>query len=342
MSNQQDVEKRIQHNATDSAVMHGLYATVHNDWSDEIKDYDITPYTDSSEAFHDGDYDEIKKRAKSDGYLYIKGAVDVERNMSLRNDVLRICNEHNLLIKDDILRDDINVNSGSGPTLFWDKCVKLQSFNEYLHKEPAVLKLFSHILGEEYVLLPRALFRFFKNNGEFSKLHQDFWYSGVAQNMWTAWVPIGDIPMDKGVVVTAKDSHTKIGIVPNEDRFYDQNNQITFKLNKDDYEWLASDFESGDVLFFTCLTTHFSTTNTTNHLRLSADYRFIPTSDPIADYFFIPHMTEHTWDDIYEDWDSTEYQRYWSHLESKFISPDEIDDTTNSIMSHTTQFQSNI
>ena len=203
-------------------------------------------------------------------------------------------------------------------------------------------KLFSHIYGEEFVLLPRVLFRFFKNNGEFSKLHQDFWYSGVAKNMWTAWVPLGDIPMDKGVIVTAKNSHLNIGIVPNEDRFYDQSNQITYKLNKDDHEWLASDFESGDVLFFNCLSTHFSTTNTTNHLRLSADYRFIPTSDPIADYFFIPHMTEHTWDDIYEDWDSTDYQRYWSHLESKFISPDEIDDTTNTIMSHTTQFQSNI
>ena len=88
-----DVEKRIQHNATDSAVMHGLYETVHNDWSGDINDYDISPYTDSSEAFHEGDYDEIKKRAKLDGYLYIKGILDVKRNMSLRDDVLRVCAE---------------------------------------------------------------------------------------------------------------------------------------------------------------------------------------------------------------------------------------------------------
>ena len=131
-----DVEKRIQHNATDSAVMHGLYETIHNDWSGDINDYDISPYTDSSEAFHDGDYDEIKKRAKLDGYLYIKGILDVKRNMSLRDDVLRVCAEQNLLLKDDILRDDVDVNSGSGPTVFWDNFVKLQSFNEYLHKEP--------------------------------------------------------------------------------------------------------------------------------------------------------------------------------------------------------------
>ena len=83
-----------------------------------INDYDISPYTDSSEAFHDGDYDEIKKRAKLDGYLYIKGILDVKRNMSLRDDVLRICAEQNLLLKDDILRDDVDVNSGSGPTAF--------------------------------------------------------------------------------------------------------------------------------------------------------------------------------------------------------------------------------
>ena len=144
MSNQQDVENRIQHNATDSAVKYGLYKTVYNDWSGDINDYDISPYTDSSEAFHEGDYDEIKKRAKLDGYLYIKGAVDVKRNMSLRDDVLRICNEQNVLLKDDILRDEVDVNSGSGPTVFWDKCVKLQSFNEYLHKELPLHKLFSH------------------------------------------------------------------------------------------------------------------------------------------------------------------------------------------------------
>ena len=49
-------------------------------------------------------------------------------------------------------------------------------------------------------------------------------------------------------------------------------------------------------------------------------------------------MTEYTWDEIYEDWDSTDYQWYWSHLESKFVSADKIDDITNNIMSHTTQF----
>ena len=61
MSNQQDVENRIQHNATDSAVINGLYKTAYNDWSGDINDYDVSPFIDSSVAFHDGDYDEIKK-----------------------------------------------------------------------------------------------------------------------------------------------------------------------------------------------------------------------------------------------------------------------------------------
>ena len=128
MSNQQDVENRIQHNATDSAVINGLYKTAYNDWSGDINDYDVSPFIDSSVAFHDGDYDEIKKRAKANGYLYLKGALDVKRNMSLRDDVLRICNEQNLLLKDDILRDGVDTNTGSGPTAFWDNFVKLQSF----------------------------------------------------------------------------------------------------------------------------------------------------------------------------------------------------------------------
>ena len=40
MSNQQDVENRIQHNATDSAVINGLYKTAYNDWSGDINDYE--------------------------------------------------------------------------------------------------------------------------------------------------------------------------------------------------------------------------------------------------------------------------------------------------------------
>ena len=46
-------------------------------------------------------------------------------------------------------------------------------------------------------------------------------------------------------------------------------------------------------------------------LRLSVDYRYQRTTDPIVDYVLVPHGTQQTWKDIYRDWKSDKYQYFW-------------------------------
>merc|ERR1711933_567089 len=45
-------------------------------------------------------------------------------------------------------------------------------------------------------------------------------------------------------------------------------------------QWRSSDFESGDIVTFTMHTLHMSTSNTTDKVRISADIRWQPSTDP--------------------------------------------------------------
>ena len=80
-----DVEKRIQHNATDSAVQYGLYETVHNDWSGDINDYDILSIARNAAIKIIQKYPELNKpelKKLKDKFLEYSNKVLIEKNYS--------------------------------------------------------------------------------------------------------------------------------------------------------------------------------------------------------------------------------------------------------------------
>ncbi len=53
---------------------------------------------------------------------------------------------------------------------------------------------------------------------------------------------------------------------------------------------------------------------TEDRLRVSLDNRYQRLSDPIAEHMLNPHlssMSPLSWEDVYADWDSDEFQFYW-------------------------------
>ena len=80
-------------------------------------------------------------------------------------------------------------------------------------------------------------------------------------------------------------------------------------------EWYTTDYEVGDTLIFPALTIHKALPNLTeDRLRVSLDNRYQRVGDPIAEHMLNPHlgsMSPLTWDDVYEDWGSDEFQYYW-------------------------------
>jgi hypothetical protein len=72
--------------------------------------------------------------------------------------------------------------------------------------------------------------------------------------------------------------------------------------------WLTTDFDAGDVLVFHSLTVHAAKYNHTERLRLSADFRYQSTGDPIEQGSLEPHyfpvVPGH--DELTSGWTSTD------------------------------------
>jgi Phytanoyl-CoA dioxygenase (PhyH) len=95
-------------------------------------------------------------------------------------------------------------------------------------------------------------------------VHQD--YRSV-QDMFTCWVPLGDVPqslgglaVEPGSQTTSRVRHRPLGYL--------------------EPGWLTADYRAGDVLVFHCLTTHAALPNKQNRMRFSAEYRWQLADQP--------------------------------------------------------------
>jgi hypothetical protein len=95
-------------------------------------------------------------------------------------------------------------------------------------------------------------------------VHKDY---GAVQDMFTCWVPLGDVPRTLGGLAVRPGSHHKASVHP---RPYDRL----------EAGWVTTDYQAGDVLVFHCLTTHAALPNREGRLRFSAEYRWQLADQP--------------------------------------------------------------
>lgn len=138
--------------------------------------------------------------------------------------------------------------------------------------------------------------------------HMDIVYMGRGTTkLYTAWTPIGDVPLSMGGLLILERSHRHDRLNEN----YGKKDVDTFCANRrgDDYSdmggggniaaggrlsrdavklrqnlggrWLTADFTTGDVLVFSMFTVHTSLDNASNAIRLSTDTRYQLASEPI-------------------------------------------------------------
>jgi len=89
-------------------------------------------------------------------------------------------------------------------------------------------------------------------------VHKDY---GSVQDMFTCWVPLGEVPTSLGGLAVKPGSQHSA-------RFrYRQ-------LSRLEPGWLTADYQPGDVLVFHCLTTHAALPNRQTRMRFSAEYRW--------------------------------------------------------------------
>lgn len=127
--------------------------------------------------------------------------------------------------------------------------------------------------------------------GQFSGFHMDNVYMGAGSaRVHTVWLPWHDIDTTKGGLVVLEGSHSLPGYARMRETYGAQQHGQWFGTDPAELlafepqraRWVTSTFRAGDVVIFPMLTMHGSLTNRTrDRLRLSADVRFQPCSEPL-------------------------------------------------------------
>lgn len=252
-----------------------------------------------------GDAAALRERMASEGYLYMPGLLDRDEVLAAR----QACAEQlaaggvidtRFPLLDAVAHPEANV--AFMPELASDNPALMQVLYG-----PRMLGFFAQFLGGAVRHFDFTWVRAVAP-GRGTAPHMDVVFMGRGTtNLYTAWTPIGDIPITTGGLLVLERSHQHERLNNN----YGKKDVDTFCANKrgDDYtkmggggniaasgwlsndavklrerlggRWLTADFRAGDVLIFSMFTVHTSLDNGSNTIRLSTDTRYQLAAEPI-------------------------------------------------------------
>ncbi|HEX5322907.1 MAG TPA: phytanoyl-CoA dioxygenase family protein, partial [Capsulimonadaceae bacterium] len=243
-------------------------------------------------------------RLREDGYLYLPGLMDREEVLAAR----RVMTDH--LAEDGLLDPAYdNIEAVARPdtrvTFRPDLAMNNPALDRVLYGG-ALMDFYGLFFGEavrhyDFTWLRAA------SPGTNTSAHCDIVYMGRGTfDVLTAWVPLGDIALDGGVLMMLEGSNNKRAELedylkrdvdtycangPNAAKI--ERGEMSWEwdgvLNHDLFglrnqlggRWLTSEFKMGDVLTFTMGTVHASLDNHSNLIRLSSDSRYQRASEPV-------------------------------------------------------------
>jgi ectoine hydroxylase-related dioxygenase (phytanoyl-CoA dioxygenase family) len=218
----------------------------------------------------------LRSRLDDDGYLFLRGVLDRDSVMWLRDAVVKVLEERGY------------VEPGNPNAIWTGK--SLSDFGTHpaeLHDSglwqafvarPAVTALFRKILGEEPRFMPWGQYRFTPPSSApepdpVKGRHQDGFYNQGLE-FYTCWVPLVEIDESLG----------GLAVVPrmNTDWIHDQDSPPSYPIPADAVPidaWLREDYRPGDIVIFHHRTPHSGLPNgSADRIRLSIDFRVQPAS----------------------------------------------------------------
>lgn len=263
----------------------------------------LQPIEDSAPLSAAGDLAGLRARLDADGYLYLRGGLDRAAVLAARARVLRhLASVGGVLVPG---REDEGV--------LVERCMAgcvpfMEGRNEVTHSAElaavlaggALADVARALLGGDVVTFDQKWLRA-GWGGFFTGAHVDRVYMGRgSQRVLTAWVPLGDAPLELGALAVLRGSHALPGFA----RLQATYAQLDVEgdafvgsgwFSDDPRElggldpaagWVSGDFAAGDVVLFGMRTVHMSTANTTDRVRLSCDVRWQPAAEPRDERYF--------------------------------------------------------
>ena len=269
------------------------------------------------------DADELRRRLEEDGYLFFRRLLDPQRLLKLRREMLTVMQAGGWLVAGtDPVEGVANpaARSTEGDPEYTDvyhRVYRLQAFHEIAHCRE-VMDLLERVRGCQMIPQPQKVARlwFPKFTEHTTPIHQDFvHFQGTFDNL-TCWSPVGDCPRELGGLAVLRGSHKVSRVLDHHFSLGAGSLHVDPAEHEElNTEWLTTDYEVGDTRIFPALTIHTALPNVTeDRLRVSLDNRYQRVSDPIAEHMLNPHlssMSRLTWEDVYANWTSDEFQYYW-------------------------------
>lgn len=234
----------------------------------------------------------LRQRLADDGYLYLPGYLDRGDVLDARADLLDHLSARGI-------GSTRRANPGELAAIARDSTPLMR----VLYGE-RMIGWYERLFGEpvrhfDYTWL-RAI-----PPGPATRPHMDsVFMNRGSQRLLTSWTPLGDIDLELGGLAILEGSHHRRDVVDD----YGQRDVDTYCSNEDHAEanatkeipvwngalsedpaklraelglrWLTREFRAGDVLTFTIFTAHMGMDNNSDQLRLSADSRYQPASEP--------------------------------------------------------------
>jgi ectoine hydroxylase-related dioxygenase (phytanoyl-CoA dioxygenase family) len=245
----------------------------------------------------------LRRRMDEDGYLLLRGYLDVESVLAARGELCEKLASVGLIDRRRPATEAVFSGSTAGvPTVdrkAFAHSLRTGAAVRALCHGPAVLGFYERFLGGA----PLAYKYIWVRNvrvGAATGVHFDWVYMGRGtRNLYTSWIPIGDVPLSDGPLVVLEGSHriaelqgTYGALDVDRDKVWEQKEHKYAGgwLTKDVRDvqarfggrWLTTEFRAGDMLLFGMFTLHCSIDNRSpeNRIRLSTDSRYQLASEP--------------------------------------------------------------
>lgn len=191
-------------------------------------------------------------RAASDGYIFLRGLIDVETIRALGEAILPF-----------VLED----------SAFAQPRIHMLAEFQALRADDRIRGVLARIFGSAPLGGYGDVCRMVAPNAPATAPHQDHFYIKRSTNLWTVWIPLTDCPASLGGLAVIPGSHRE-GLRPH-DRESPTGRAIDVSS---DARWASASYREGDVLMFNALTIHAARPNTTvDQVRLSVDFRYVPS-----------------------------------------------------------------
>lgn len=275
----------------------------------------IAPFVDSTGLLADGPA--LADRMCRDGYLFLRGLLPPAAVASVQRQVGEIARADGWLRADRPVAEAVAEPAGfcvDPDPVYLTTLRKINHLEDYhaLKHHPAILSMLERMLGGAVFPHPRVLMRniFPAREAFTTKAHQDYPNIQGTTEVFTAWIPLIDVPMAAGPLQVAAGSHTA-GVYD----FHIGPGAGGIEIGDPlDGRWVSGPFEVGDVLLFHSMTVHKGVPNRSDRLRMSMDVRYQRVSEPFNPDNANLDGQPLAWDDVYAGWRSDALKYYWKRL----------------------------